>query len=242
MRLFIVLLTAVVWAGLTACSAPAEETHIGEPPAEQQIGHARQGGMQTIELPDQKPKKTAQRYKAPVFGAPTWPFIEEGQTFALSWGEGPQQVPVFAEPDLNAELVGQVQMTSGQTIEWQHSWVSVYAPRVFVAKVPATIDGAQYAPGNRDLDQAPIAVELAPGHELQVLTYAGSATCYMRAGEVTFIGECPTPAEFQGDFRGRFRAEQYQPAERLWWVYISTPEVAGWIPVDDKVVVDLVEM
>jgi hypothetical protein len=118
--------------------------------------------------------------------------------------------------------------------------VGVYKPALFEATTQAEFQGTRHAPDQRRMHQTPTSATVAPGETIAVYHYAGAANCYVGIKKFLMQAACPSPDRFTGDFSGRTRAEQMHPDKRIWWVYIETRQASGWIPVDDRMLVDIV--
>ncbi len=235
-------LLAAVLMSVGACSTPHHQTLVGEPPPDDPgPAQARAGGERRILLPDHHKRRLPdKRYPKAIFGAPVWPFIEDGTTFELTWGAAAASIAVHEQPDLNSAISGEYHLARGDKIPWRSSWVGVYRPSIFRAKTEVHLDGTRYVPGNPDLNDSPISATVHPGQPVAVYQYAGGATCYVGVGQTVMLTSCPAPHQFNGDFSGKSRAEQMQPEKRVWWVRVETASVTGWIALDDRVQVDLI--
>lgn len=237
--LAVALLTALLAAG-TACETP-KEGMVGEPPPDDGVQmDSRTGGPRRIRLRTDDKKLPKKTYPDALFGAPLWPYVEEGTTFELTWNAAPGTLEVHEKPDPNSAIAGEYALKKGQRIPWRSTWVGVYKPALFRAETRVEFDGTRYAPGNPDRNEAPVSETVHPGETIAVYLYAGATTCYVGVGQTLMLTACPTPNQFAGDFSGRTRAEQMHPEKRIWWVYIETQKVAGWIPIGDRVMVDII--
>ena len=237
-RISLVALAALMLLEATACETP-ETGLVGEPPDQEMQVDSRPAGPRTIELAGDDQKMPDKTYPQAIFGAAVWPFLEEGTTFELTWGAQPATLTVHEQPDPNSATAGEYKVQKGDRIPWRNTWVGVYKPALFTAKNKVELSGTRYAPDDRDLHAAPVSATVHPGQSVAVYHYAGAATCYLGAGQVLMQAPCPTPQNFEGDFSGRTRAQKMHPEKRIWWVYVSTRQATGWIPVDDRVLVDI---
>lgn len=222
-----------------ACETP-EQGLVGEPPeADTQVTN-RPAGPRRIELPGDKNKRQPDKtYPEPIFGVAVWPYIEEGTTFELTWGGPTAALAVHERPNPNSAIIGEYKLDKGEKIPWRNSWVSVYKPSLYTAKTKVDLSGTRYAPADRDIHDAPVDTTVDPGQTIAVYHYAGAATCYVGVGKSMLQAPCPTPQKFNGNFSGHTRGEQMHPEKRIWWVFIETQQASGWIPVDDRVLVDI---
>jgi hypothetical protein len=240
-RTSLCLILAATLLTTAACETP-EEGLVGEPPAEEMQVANRPAGPRRIKLPNGDDKmQPDKQYPEPIFGAAIWPYIEEGTTFELTWGGPTATLAVHEGPNPNSAIVGEYKIQKGAEIPWRNSWVGVYEPALFVAKTKVEISGTRYAPDNRDLHDAPVSATVHPGQTIAVYHYAGAATCFVGVGQSLMQAPCPSPTNFNGNFTGRTRGEQMHPEKRIWWVFIETQQASGWIPVDDRVLVDILK-
>lgn len=224
-----------------ACETP-EEGLVGAPPDEDTQVVSRPAGARRIALPgDANKRQSDTQYPEPLFGAAVWPYIEESTTFELTWGGPTAALAVHERPNPNSAIVGEHTLKTGDKVPWRNSWVSVYKPALYRAKTRVALSGTRYAPDDRDVHDAPIDATVAPGQTIAVYHYAGAATCYLGVGKSLLLASCPTSQNFNGNFSGRTRGEQMHPEQRIWWVFIETQQVSGWIPVDDRVLVDILK-
>lgn len=222
----------------TACETP-ETGMVGEPPEDDELQEAnRPSGPRKLDIAKEEP--ATRDYPEPLFGADVWPYVEEGITFELTWGDRPAALEVRENPDLNSKAVGSFELSEGDSIPWRASWVAIYEPAVFTAQKQVEFSGSRHAPDTRDHGET-IRATVHPGQPVAVYHYAGAATCWVGVDRDILRTSCPTSQDFDGDFSGKTRAEQMHPAKRIWWVYIETSQTAGWIPIDDRVLVDLVD-
>jgi hypothetical protein len=238
-------LTSCLIAGLlltaSACETP-EETMVGEPPEDEVIAASRPAGPRRIKLPGDDSNKPKTKQPEALFGASVWPYMEEGTTFELAWDAQTTSLAVREQPDLNSGVVGEFKLAKGDTIPWRNTWVGVYQPALFVAKTQVELQGSRHAPDDRKLHEIPASATVAPGETIAVYHYAGAANCFVGVGKILMQAACPSPDRFNGDFSGRTRGEQMHPQKRVWWVFIQTQQASGWIPVDDRVLVDIVNL
>jgi hypothetical protein len=237
-RTLLTVLAASLCIATTACETP-KETLVGEPPEEDVIAANRPAGPRRIKLPGAD-DKTANTAPEAVFGAAIWPYIEEGTTFELTWGSPKTSLAVREQPSLNANIVGHYKLAEGDSISWRRTWVGVYKPVLFEAKTTVELQGTRHAPNKSRLHNTPATATVATGETIAVYHYAGTANCYVGVDKVMMQTACPSPDRFAGDFSGRTRAEQMHPQKRIWWVLIEVQQVSGWIPVDDRILVDIV--
>ena len=240
-RLPLSLLVTCALLASSACETP-KETLVGEPPPkEEQTVSKRPTDLQRIPTSTREEplRKAQKKYPEPLFGASTWPYVEEGTSFKLSWNAQPGELPVFEEPDPNAAIVDKWALEPGQEIPWRSSYVAVYKPKLFQAKDKVLLEGYRHAPESRERHDAPVSATVHPGQTIAVYLYAGGSTCYVGAEQTLMRAPCPEPHQFSGNFSGQTSAQKMHPNERIWWVYVETTEAAGWVPVDDRVLVDI---
>jgi hypothetical protein len=233
------LLVALACAAF-ACAAEPKEELFGRPPTETELVGR---GAKTI--PSGKPKRAAKQEPEPLVSFETWPLHEPNTSFELKWDAPASEVDVYKQPSLNAEIVGQAKYSQGQRIGWRRSVVAVFRPAVFRAKMPAIREGSVYLGDEYDTGGSNAHVQFAKNEVLLMYHYAGGGFCYIAKpgpkSEV-FKTTCPGPDEFSGRYPNAPQNVQMQPEDRLWWVYVETATVYGWIILDDRVLADTVPL
>jgi hypothetical protein len=225
-----------------SCKTP-EEGMIGEPPEDEEQTQIREGGPRRIELPAaDDSREPSKEYPAPIFAVDGWPYNDEANTFSLEWAGAPAVLPVHEAPSRNAAIVGEYSVQRGQEIPWRNTRINVFKPTVFETKQAMTIEGFRWAPESRALHRQPLDARVGPGTPVAVYHYQGRQTCIMGVGDKLVEALCPTPEAFAGSFRGRTMAEKMQPADKIWWVQITTRQATGWIMLDDRVAVDIEQL
>ena len=230
---WVVLVLAI---GLVGCGGAKEEQVIGKPPTEETV----QGNFQRtdrIQL-EKTPEVRAKTEPEPVFVADGWPFNDDGRLFRVTWGGGNEEVPLFANPSLNAEILSKGKFTKGREIIWTQSVVAVFRPSTYRVKTEVTVEGYVADNGYRTGGDA-FSETLSPGEVVSLYTYAGSSLCNLGVRQTIVQAFCPTAEHYRGSFKGRFTAEKYQPAERIWWLYVNSDSGSGWLALDDRVLVDI---
>ena len=231
------LLLALTAAALWACETP-EQGLVGKPPAEQ---HATTTATRAERIRLEQEKKAPERVMPdPLFAAELWPFIEQSTTFSVHWDAPPAPLPIHEKPDPNSPLLGEATFAPGEEIIWRGTWMAVYTPSAYTATRPVLVQGTLWRPDAYLTGDEHVAEKIGPGTTIGVFHYAGDGQCYMAVHSRIIRGLCPTPAHFRGHFAGDTPAQDFQPAERIWWVRIVTPQLDGWIPLDDRVVLDVI--
>ncbi len=187
--------------------------------------------------PEQTPGIASRQFRDPLLLVPRWPFDDGSSQYRLVWNGGETTLPLFEEPDPQSRIVGQLSYKDGETIETAGDYLSVYRPNQFRAKRRLTVEGKVHGsagPSDRVFSRV-----LERGDTLNVYGYAGGVQCYLGAGGKIFVGQCPTPEDFNGRFDGPSLPYQMQPVEKVWWVRIETPVKSGWAPLDVRVFADI---
>lgn len=228
---------ALALLALTACKTPEPEL-VGRPPAEQAVDTA----TRTERIRLEKEQEPAARVAPdPVFAAELWPFVEQRKTFRAEWDAPPAPLPVHEKPDPNSQILGEAVFERGEEIIWRGTWMAVYAPARYTAKRPVLMQGVRWTPDAYLTGDEHIAEKIGPGTPIEVYHYAGDGMCYMGLRGQILHGLCPTEASFRGHFAGRTPAQDFQPAQRIWWVRIVTPQIDGWIPLDNRALIDVLD-
>ncbi len=170
----------------------------------------------------------------------TWPYMEHGLSFKLTWTGGNHRAVLYEEPDLNAPLLGDVVWDNGERILWQDTAVASYSPRVVRAKEEWFVEGPVHDDGFL-VDQEFVQLDVKKGDRVEIWAYAGDLQCYMSRRSKIILGPCPPADRFSGLGTGPVPAEWYMPERKVWWIQISANNVGGWLAVDDRISVDLVE-
>lgn len=222
MRLQLTLL--VVALALVGCRT-AEDTVVGSPPVT-----ATQAKPQV-----ERPPAPRARVPAPRLSISGWPFQENTNTFELHWVGGDAALPLYAAPDLNSELIGEVSWDDGERILWRDTAVSTFAPRVLRADGDDWVfQGPIYREGHLTEEQYTEA-RLNRGGRIEVWAYGGDGVCYLAApgGEI-FTSPCPSPEHFKGVGAGEFTGSLYLPDRQTWWIQITGANISAWVAVDGK--------
>lgn len=228
---------------LLGCKTP-EETLVGKPPDKEKA--ATRGEIQITGDPNSssdvpgQPQQKRPAVPPPAITMEGWPYEEPGNNFRLSWSGGKSRVPLFAQPDPNSAIVGDVTWKNGEEVRWTGTVVSVYQPSVYVAKHAVTIQGTIYTTGYLTGDPY-ITHELRKGQRLGLFLYAGSNECYLGVDKGLFSAPCPREEDFRGNFRGANAAQKYQPQKLVWWIQIPAGLNSAWFPLDDRFVVDIID-
>lgn len=226
-------LAMAVTIGLSSCKTQDEQL-VGKPPEAESELVAKPRLVQKAERPERPP------IPDPGLLVQTWPYVEDRKTFVLTWQGGDQPVPLHEAPDPNSPLLGEVTWDNGERILWQGTAVAVYQPAVVRAKEEWLVEGVTYNSGYVT-DPEYVSVMVKKGQPVEVWLYAAAGQCYLRLDQKVIQGTCPPPESFHGAFQGEMPAEWYQPAQKVWWIQISGSNLTGWFPVDDRVVVDIID-
>lgn len=226
--------TVIALALLGGCKTP-EEQLVGEPPTgdEEVIRRPKATGEMASEA--RRPE-----YPDPKLVLETWPYVEERKSFRLTWDGGDRPVPLHIRPDPNSRVLGDAVWENGETIGWNASVVAVYQPSTMTATQEWFVEGPVYEGEYVTKDEF-VSQTLKKGQRIDVYLYAGAGRCWLGLDDEIFQGGCPPREKFAGSFDGKIPAEWYQPAKKVWWVEISADSAAGWFPVDDRVIVDIVD-
>lgn len=215
---------------LAGCSAPQEEL-VGKPPETGQVVEQSQ--------PQAAPPPPQRRFPAPRLAIGGWPYHEPGNSFELTWTGGNKRAPLHAAPDPNSALLGDVLWDPGERILWNDSAVAVYEPRVVRATAEWFVEGPVYQDGFL-VEEEFLALEIKPGDRLEIWAYGGDLQCYMSKRSKIFTGPCPPADRFKGLGQGPIPGKWYEPKKRAWWIQITGNNLSGWVPVDDRMTVDIV--
>lgn len=226
-RMVLQLYVAVAVLG---CSTP-EETVVGKPP--------EAGAVVEQPTADKSAPAAQPRFPPARLTLAIWPYIEANATFVLTWSGGNHPVPLQAAPDPNARQLGDVVWKNGERILWQDSVVGFYKPRVLRANQEWFVEGPVYTEGFLT-DQEFVQLTVKKGQRVEVWAYGGDGLCYMAHDKDIFSGPCPPQDLFGGFGPGKVRAEWYMPEQKIWWVQIVGNNVSGWVPVDDRMTLDIV--
>lgn len=186
-------------------------------------------------------KLRSERYIEPLFQVQAWPFDDGNTQYRLYWNGGDSKLPIFEQPDPNSKFLGEATYTQGQEIQTAGDFVAVYQPATFKAKRSFELVGLVHEPGTGS-HGATFTRRLAKGDAVSVYMYARNGNCYLGVAGRTIVGACPNPDDYVGTFEGPSLALQMQPITKIWWVYISTPLGAGWLPLDDRVLADILPL
>lgn len=178
----------------------------------------------------------------PILLVPRWPFDDGQSQYRLVWNGGDSRLPLFAEPDPNSKLLGEVSYKDGDEMETTADYTAVYQPTIFRTKRSLTVEGRIHGSRSRGEAGQAFSKKLPKGSSIAVWLYAGDGDCYLGVGGRIIVGECPDPANYVGDFDGPSIAFAMRPLQKIWWVQISTPVATGWVPLDDRVYVDLLPL
>lgn len=225
-----VLPSLLIAALLTGCAAPQDEL-VGKPPAQARVEE------QTPPTPPPQPDRP--KYPQPRLVVSGWPYAEKGISFMLTWAGGNRPAPLHAEPDPNSPLLGDVVWDNGERVLWMDSVVATYQPRVIKATAEYAVEGPVYTEGYLT-DEEFVQRVIAKGQTLEVWGYAGDGVCYLAQRSKIFTAPCPPPEQFTGFAEGKVPAEWYMPAAKIWWIRITGDNLSGWVPVDDRMIVDMV--
>ena len=179
-----------------------------------------------------------QKYLNPLLTVKGWPFDDGKSQYRLTWAGGNTQLPLFAEPDPNSPLLGQLSYEDGDEIETSGDYVAVYVPSTFRTRRTLTIAGSVHKPDSAS-HGSKFRKTLRKGATVSVFMYAGDGRCYVGIGGRIIVADCPDDKDFVGTFDGPTEPIQMQPLGKLWWVYVNTPAADGWIPLDDRVIADV---
>ena len=231
---------AILAASLLLAACHGEENElVGHPPTDDQPSAnvvGRGPHAQTIKVPGEDPEQsTRDEYPDPIFTAQTFPFAEPESTFQLTWDGGTSTLPVFDEPDPDANQIGKKSWKQGERIRWTDTFVEVFAPTVYHVSRSTRLEGPVWTQGylTGDEDRS---FDLSPGQPVAVYLYAGEGLCWVGVARTIIKSVCPDQKHFLGPFGGKTPAATYQPQRKLWWVQVGE----GWVPLDDRVLVDLV--
>lgn len=227
-----IIAVAALAAALLGCRT-AEDTVVGKPPAS------------TVQAkPPQVARPVVARPRAPSarLSIAGWPFQENTNTFELHWTGGKRAAPLYAEPDVNSALLGDVTWNDGERILWRDTVVATFAPRVLRANDDAFVfEGPIYRDGF--LTESNFTeVRLDRGGRIEVWAYGGDGICYLAApgGEI-FTAPCPSPEHFRGVGTGDTLGALYQPERQTWWIQITGDNLSAWVAVDDRMRLTIVE-
>ncbi len=229
-------IVALVLLGLATSCKTAEEGVVGKPPEEAEQVAARPTRIEG----EKKAEAPRQTYPEPLLAVEAWPFQEERRTFELTWNGGQTRLPLHAEADPNSELLGDVGWKNGERIRWQGSVVAVYQPATYRATEEWQAEGPVFTTGYLTGDDF-VNETIRKGQGVDVYLYAGGGQCFLGVGQKIFTGACPPKASFQGPFQGPDAASWYQPVQRVWWIQVADGLNTGWVPVDNRIVVDIVD-
>jgi hypothetical protein len=230
-NLSIFILAAIVSAG---CKTP-EEQLVGKPPTGEEEVVRRPTAVGESHDRSERPE-----YPDPVLVLETWPYVEDRKSFVLTWDGGDNPVPIHLKPDPNSRILGEAVWRNGEEIGWQASVVAIYQPSVMPAKEEWFVEGPVYEEGYIT-EQEYVSETLRNGQRIEVYLYAGAGRCWLGLDGKIFQGVCPPKEKFSGSFQGNVPAQWYQPARKVWWIEVSTDMATGWFPMDDRVIVDIVD-
>lgn len=167
-----------------------------------------------------------------------WPFQETGRRLTLTWNGGDDALPLLDIPSLNGLPVAEAVFQRGEVIHWTQSNVGIYRPSIYRAKKPVGVEGFSHGAAYRTGDEAFYA-ELKTGEQVFLYHYLGNGQCLMQVHNEMVEATCPTKEHFSGNFEGADDALRFQPAERIWWIFLGSAGKGGWMIVDDRVIVDI---
>ena len=225
-------LTLVMVIALLGSCKTTEETLVGKPP---ETGAAKEQSASVA--PTEPPDRP--RYPAPRLTIASWPYVEPNTTFVLTWSGGDKAAPLHEAPDPNSRLLGDVVWENGERILWTDTAVASYEPRVLQSTEEWFVEGPVYR-GGYLVDQEYVQLEVPARGRVEVWAYAGDGQCYLGKGAEIFTGPCPPPDRFTGFGPGRVAAELYMSPRKMWWIQITGNNITGWVPVDDRMTVDIV--
>ena len=219
---------------VSACAAPKDELVGVAPPTESVGGPTRSDrielGPEVVARPTNNPE--------PLVSIEGWPFQDEARRFTLTWNSGNEPVVLVDIPSLNGVPVAEAVFKPREVIRWSQTSVGVFRPSIYRAKATTEVEGYNYGSSYRtENDQ--FYAELKKGEQVFLYHYLGEGQCLLQAKGQLFESICPTSDKFAGNFKGSDSAMMYQPAERIWWVFLGSAGSGGWMIVDDRVAVDI---
>ncbi|MEZ4461786.1 MAG: hypothetical protein R3E66_19115 [bacterium] len=229
-RTFCILISLM----LASCAAPQDELVGNAPPTELAAGPTRTDRIQLEKAPVARPTNNPEA----LVTIDGWPFQEEGRRFTLTWNSGSEPVPLVDIPSLNGIPVAEATFQRGEVIRWSQSNVGIFRPSTYRVKAPVGVEGFTYGASYRTGDEQFYA-ELKKGQQVYMYHYLGSGLCLLEVDRKLVEAMCPRPESYVGNFKGADDAMKFQPAERIWWVYLGAAGKGGWMIVDNRVVVDV---
>lgn len=177
-----------------------------------------------------------------------WPGSEELHTFELTAVPGTVDLYdcVLGKPIRTVEV-------KGGPLPWQMSCVHVLEPRALTAKtdvefpqaaevtlppVGQACPGAKGAPPSAPHSPQPsretTPLKIRKGATVGLWSYEGEGTCMIAAEHSVYQTACPSPQEFEGfaPSTTEVSAATMTPKARVWWVYVETDDLKGWLKVD----------
>lgn len=226
----------VIVMGLAGCATP--ETGVqGEPPPREEVDARQTTNRISLAKPSEREREKTE--PEPVLTVAAWPFQEANTDFVLTWQGGENATVLYEEPSLNARKIGELFWKNGEEVITRNSVVAVFEPSVYRARDKVRVEGYVYDPESYRTDGAQVSYDIDPGETIEVFHYKESGICYMRVRSQLIEGNCPSDDRWDGNFRGNIPAERLGPVARIWWIQITTPDVSGWIQVDDRFAVDI---
>ena len=221
---------------LTACGGSDKPDMVGKPPTDDQLVQARPAADR-IQIGPKK-KEARNDFPEPQLLWNGWPYNEEGHDFTVEWSGGAEPIPLHASPSLNAPVETQTTLKRGQKIRWTQTAVAIFYPSTYRVSNQFLMEGFVYGDGYRAGGET-FSQELSPGEVVGMYQYAGEGMCIMGVRQTMVEAVCPTEENFKGNFQGPSTAAQFQPSERIWWLYVNTDGGSGWMVLDDRAVVDI---
>jgi hypothetical protein len=219
---------------VSACAAPNDELVGTAPPAQSVGGPMRADHISLQTVKSVRPTNNPE----PIVSIDGWPFQDESRRFTLTWNSGNEPVVLVDLPSLNGIPVAEAVFKPREVIRWSQTSVGVFRPSMYRAISPVEIEGYNYGSTYRT-DDDQFRAELKKGEQVFMYHYMGEGTCLLQVRSQMFESMCPTADAYAGPFRGSDAAMVYQPAERIWWVYLGSTGSGGWMIVDDRVAVDI---
>lgn len=219
---------------LASCAAEKDELVGSAPPTEAVGGPNR---TDRITLEKAAPVRPTNNPEALVT-IDGWPFQEETRRFTLTWNSGNEPVVLVDIPSLNSLPVAEATFKPGEIIRWTQTHVGIYRPSVYRVKQSAELEGYIWGSGFRTGGEEFYA-ELKKGEQVFLYHYLGNGLCLMQVRQKLIEALCPSADNFAGNFKGTDAPMMFQPAERIWWVYLGTSTQGGWMPVDNRFIVDI---
>lgn len=229
------LFAAVISSFGVGCKTPQEEL-VGEPtPFEEPVGEPRTTNIKLE--PDTSDRPRQPEAELTVMG---WPYNEPGRTFELTWTRGKTTLQLLESASLNSDSARSIAVTKNDTLFWTESAVAVYEPSSWRVRKAVTIEGYRWGNEYRTGDDI-VSADLLPGSLVELYHYAGQGMCIVKVKGQLIEAMCPDASHFDGRFVGEVKASIYQPRKSVWWVRLRSEGGDGWLPLDDRVAVDIVD-